>query len=164
MPRSRSWPPLKQTPWDTALKLLAHGRPEQLALLLEKGGEIHPEAGKILACALRGGEGLPFRLVLTGKAKQGQGRSGRWPALTAERDIRLAAAVQRERDKGHSVDAAARSVAKRVGVRVGDRAVKAAYEKHKDLAVEIVAAGQDFVELEQHGLARLLARLRSQPT
>lgn len=138
---NQKWPPLARTPWAPALQLLMYGRAEYLAQLLERGRPLHPEAGAILARALRGGEGLPFRLDLQANAPPGKKKAGRLPALNTLRGINIATAVHSDMESGASYDVAVRQVAERFGL--GERTVKGAYSKFKELAPEAMASARE---------------------
>jgi hypothetical protein len=114
-----------------AIVALEYGSVGLLADLLEGGEPIPPEAGKIIAAALRGGTGLPYRLVLFANPKAGQKRAGRWPEYHALRDMVLAEQMHKRMVDGTSYDKAAEEIADAYGI--GERTVKAAYSRYRDI-------------------------------
>jgi hypothetical protein len=130
--------PWQRTAWFPAAQLLAYGKMEQLAHLLESRDEPVPvEVRRLLAAALRGADDLPFRLELKHK-------TGRRPELHTLRDMTMATRMAALMQDGLAYDDAALKVADELGI--GERTVKAAYSKYKDVAASWVGASREMAE------------------
>ena len=120
----------RRSRWDSTFDLLLYGDVEYVAQLLESGRPMPFAIAQLFAKALRGGQGLPFRLEVVANPKPGQKRPGRRPEDHGLRDLDLAAQMSKRMTAGATYDDAARAVASELGV--GERTVKKAYSRNKN--------------------------------
>ena len=120
-------PDWKLSPWWPAFTALESGNVNLLAEMFENANyQIPDELRQVMAVALRGGKGLPFRLDLIRQSESG-GRPGASRRFTFFRDVCLA---RRVIDAGGNRGDAIRDVASEFGV--GDKTIESAYDKYKN--------------------------------
>jgi len=148
-PTSPTW---RGSAWFSAIELLAYGNVDELADLFENCVPIEPEAGRLIAMALRAGKkdapknirenGLPFRFDVVGNKLPDQKRPGRRPKLTWLRDIEIAADLEQFKRRGHSTGEAKAKVISRWNQ--CEKTVEAAWTKYKDIASKWLESRLDF--------------------
>ena len=148
------------SPWASAIESLFFGDTKFMAELLERGTPIPPELGKVLAIALRGGDGLPFHFKLVPNPKPGGNRAGRWPVRKELRDMCFAVEMAKRMEE-FSYEEAAIKVAD--GTPINARTVKAAYTKYRDMVPEWRAWAAEMAEITKKAMSEPLETTPPEP-